>query len=68
MEGGESKMGATRGTETGGTAGEGMEVEVCGREIGIMKGVRGGPEVTCGREEDDEEEEEEEEEEGDELG
>ena len=44
---------------------EGMEAEACGKDIGIVKGVRGVPEVTCGREEDEEEEEEEE---GDELG
>ena len=82
MGGGGSKTGTTRGTETGetgffkagGRVGEGMEVEgmeaeVCGRDIGTLKGVRGVPEVTCGREEDKEEEEEEEEEEhGDELG
>ena len=69
---GGSKTGVTRGTETGetgfskagGTVEEGMEVEgmeaeACGSNIGIMKGVRGVPEVTYGREE---------EEEGDELG
>ena len=48
---------------------EGMEAEAYGRDIGTVKGVRGVPEVTCGREEDKEEEEEEEEEEhGDESG
>ena len=66
MGGGGSETGVTRGAETGGTVVEGievegMEVEVGGRDIGIMKGVRGGPEVTCGREEDDDEEEEEDE-------
>ena len=37
-----------------------MEVEVGGRDIGIMKGVRGEPEVICGKKEDEEDKEEEE--------
>ena len=63
--GGGSKTGATRGTETGGTVVEGMEVkgmevEAGGRDIGIVKGVKGEPEVICGKKEDKEDEEEEE--------